>query len=157
MTRTRRTLACAALAATLALAGCSTTVSLAPADDANNAHCADVMVRLPGTISTSDRVWTDAQSTASWGTPSAAILACGVAVPGPTTLKCVSFHGVDWIIQPETGSTYRVTTFGRRPAVQLLIDTKKIDSNAVLNAVSLAATTLPRHGDGCTAPETPPS
>lgn len=157
MTRTRRILACAALAATLALAGCSTTVSLTPADDANNPHCADVMVRLPGTISTSDRVWTDAQATASWGTPSAVILACGVAVPGPTTLKCVSFHGVDWIIQPEKDNTYRVTTFGRKPAVQLLIDTRKIDSNAVLNAVSLAATTLPQHGDGCTAPETPAS
>jgi hypothetical protein len=156
VTRTRRTLACAALAATLALAGCSTTVSLNPADDANNAHCADVMVRLPGTISTADRVWTDAQSTASWGTPSAVILACGVAVPGPTTLKCVSFHGVDWIIAPDKNDTYRVTTFGRTPAVQLLIDTKKIDSNAVLNAVSLAATTLPKTGE-CTAPETPPS
>jgi hypothetical protein len=113
------------------------------------------MVRLPATLSTADRVWTDAQATASWGTPSEVILACGVPVPGPTTLKCIAFHGVDWIVEPTKDYTYRVTTFGRTPAVQLLIDTKKIDSNAVLSAVSLAASTLPTKGSGCTAPETP--
>ncbi len=159
MTRTRRIIACAALAATLALAGCSTTVSLTAADDANDPHCADVMVRLPSTVSTVDRVWTDAQSTASWGTPSAVILACGVAVPGATTLKCVSFQGVDWIVDPGKKDTYTVTTFGRKPAVQLLIDTRAVDSNAVLNSISgvVKIARLPTTGAQCSNPETPAS
>ena len=156
MTRTRRTLACAALAATLALAGCSTTVSLQPAGDAGNPRCADVMVRLPDAVSTVDRVWTDAQSTASWGTPSAVILSCGVDVPGPSTLTCVTFQGVDWIIKPEKNDTYRATTFGRTPALQLLIDTKRVDSNAVLNSISTAASTLTKDAK-CTSSETPSS
>lgn len=157
MTRTRRTLACAALAATLALAGCSTTVSLTPADDANNPHCADVMVRLPASVSTVDRVWTDAQATASWGTPSAVIFACGVAVPGPTDLKCISFQGVDWIVDPGKKDTYTVTTFGRKPAVQLLIDSRKVDSNAVINSISgvIKIARVPENGSQCTNPETP--
>ncbi|MDL9980019.1 DUF3515 family protein [Microbacterium sp. ASV49] len=160
MTRARRILACAAavLAATFALAGCTSTVSLAPADDANNPHCADVMVRLPDAVSTADRVWTDAQATASWGgPPSSVILACGVAVPGPTVLPCVAFQGVDWIVADGKNHVATVTTFGRKPAIQVMVDTSKVDFNAVLNSISIAVNggRLPTTGDQCTAPATP--
>ena len=61
----RRTIAVMVMCATsmVALAACSTTVSLQPAPDANNPRCAEVTVRFPQTLDGFERRWTDAQAT----------------------------------------------------------------------------------------------
>lgn len=142
------------------LAGCSTTVHLEPAEDANNPLCAEVSVGLQnvGNIADQDRRWTDAQATGAWGEPgedSAIILRCGVAVPAPTSqLQCVTFEGVDWLVDASETPYLRLTTYGREPAVQLYIDTAAVSSNDVITTRALvgAVTAIPAKGE-CTAPD----
>ncbi|MGO1266988.1 MAG: DUF3515 family protein, partial [Microbacterium gubbeenense] len=94
----RRLSALGALALIAVAAGCTPTVHLETAPNANDPLCADVSVRLPQTIGDNDRVWTDAQSTAAWGDPSVVLFTCGLEPPAPSTLQCVSFGGVDWLV-----------------------------------------------------------
>ncbi|MET0296196.1 MAG: DUF3515 family protein [Microbacterium sp.] len=132
--RLLRTIALAVTAATLTalLAGCATTVALEPAEDAGNTACADLIVRLPGTVDGEKRRWTDAQATGAWGDPTAVILACGVTPPGPTEARCITLGGVDWVVDESRAPQYLVTSYGRTPAVEVLIDNEVVSSNAVL-------------------------
>ncbi len=112
-----------------------------PAADANDPACAAVMVQLPLTLSGEDRRWTDAQATAAWGTPSRVLLTCGVPEPGPTTLRCEEVKTVDWVIDESEAPQFRVTTYGRTPAIELYLDTAVDDgtgvsSRSVLDALS---------------------
>ena len=81
----------------LSLVGCAGQVPMTPAKDANNPECASVTVRLPDTVAELKKRETNAQATGAWGTPASVLLTCGVDVPGPTTLPCVSVNDVDWI------------------------------------------------------------
>ncbi|MDN3496575.1 DUF3515 family protein [Planococcus sp. APC 4015] len=128
-------LTAAALTLAASLAGCSTTVALQPAEDADNPTCADIMVRLPGSIDGEDRRWTDAQATGAWGDPTAVILACGVTPPGPTEARCITLGGVDWIVDESRSPQYLVTSYGRTPAVEVLIDNEVVSSNNVLESL----------------------
>ncbi|HEX5728807.1 DUF3515 family protein [Microbacterium sp.] len=132
------------------LAGCSSTVALQPAEDADDPGCADVTVRLPGTVDGESRRWTDAQATGAWGDPASVILTCGVTPPGPTTLPCQSVNGVDWIIDDAEAPRYRVTTFGRTPAVEIYLDNDVVSSAAVLDTLSQVVSVLPSDGSECT-------
>ena len=118
-----RTSVIVAAAATL-LTGCVQAVPLSPAADANNAACADVTVRLPEVVAEKPQRETTAQATGAWGSPAAVILHCGVAVPGPTTDACISLNGVDWIADESEAAedTYRYTTYGRDPAIEVIIN-----------------------------------
>ncbi|GAB2699937.1 hypothetical protein BKA24_001873 [Microbacterium marinum] len=118
------------------LAGCSSTVALEPPTDANDPRCADVMVRLPEVFEDHERRWTDAQSTASWGDPSAVIIACGVTPPGPSTLPCQTVSGIDWIIDDTEAPMYRLTTYGRVPAIEILVDNDIASSSGPVDTVS---------------------
>lgn len=141
----RRLLASSAVAllAAASLSGCVATVSLQPAHDANNPLCARVMVSLPNQVAGESRRWTDAQSTASWGSPAAVILSCGVTPPGPTTEECITLGGVDWVVDQTEAPRYRVTTFGRKPAVQVYLDNDVVGSNDVLQTLAPAVVNLP--------------
>lgn len=121
--------------------GCSTTIALEPADHADDPGCAEVMVRLPDTLSGEDREWTDAQATAAWGSPTSVIMRCGVEPPGPTTLQCVSFGGVDWIVDTEDSPNFRLTTYGREPAVQMYVDTSVVTADSVIGANQIISAT----------------
>jgi hypothetical protein len=142
------------------LGGCSTTVHLEPADDANDPLCAEVTVGLnnAGGIADLDRRWTDAQATAAWGRSggdSAVILRCGVTVPGPTAdLQCVTFEGVDWLVDASETPLLRLTTYGRDPAVQLFIDTAVVSSNDVIGSRALVGAIAAIPADSrCTTPD----
>lgn len=128
---------------TLGLAGCAGTVSLEAAEDANDPLCAEVTARLPDAIGELERRWTDAQATGAWGDPTGVILSCGVTPPGPTTLQCVTFGGVDWIVDASELPMQRITTYGRTPATQLYVDTSRISPDAVLQAVSPLVAPIP--------------
>lgn len=128
--------ACLVLVAAAGLSGCTTTVDLDPAADANDPACAEVSVRLPDTVAGEPRRWTDAQATAAWGEPSAVLLRCGVESPGPTEARCITIGGVDWIVDESRAPKYLVTTYGRTPAVEVFIDNKAVSSNDVLDSLS---------------------
>lgn len=137
----------------MVLAACSTTVSLQPAPDANDPHCAEVTVRLPQTLDGFARRWTDAQSTGAWGEEgggSNILVACGVEVPGPTTLPCSTLSGVDWIVDDTDAPYYRITSFGTDPAVEVYLDSETVSSAEVLDALgNIIVDTLPVNGLEC--------
>ena len=152
MIRARRlTVSVLALTALAALSGCASTVSMQPAQDANSPACADIMVSLPGALAGQDRRWTDAQATAAWGEPAAVLFTCGLAAPGPSTLPCQTVNGVDWIIDESEAPKYRVTSFGREPAVEVYLDNDVVASADVLDALSLLVSRLPADGSTCVA------
>lgn len=139
-------LATAAAAAALLLTGCAPIVAMQPAADANNAKCAEVTVRLPDVVADLPERQTDAQATGAWGDPAEILLHCGVAVPGPTTLQCQTVNGVDWIIDDSQKPQYRFTTYGRTPAVELVMDSNKVASSTVLADLGPAVSVLPITG-----------
>ena len=148
----RRVSALFALAvAAASLTACTPTIHLEPADAANDPACAEVSVRLPDAIGDNKRVWTDAQATGAWGDPSIIIFRCGLDAPAASTLQCVSFNGVDWLVDDSERPRLRMTTFGRTPAAQAYVDTSKISGDQVLSALGSAAGTLPTNGAKCTS------
>lgn len=150
----RRTAAIPVAATTLLvgalLTGCTSTVSLQPAENANAPACADVTVRLPDTVDGQPRRWTDAQATGAWGDPASVIITCGVPELGPTTLPCHSVNGVDWVIDESDAPRYRVTTFDRTPAVEVYLDNDVVSSAQVLDRLSQVVSVLPQNGQVCT-------
>lgn len=144
-------------AAMLALTGCSTTVALTPAADANNPKCAEVIVRLPQSVAEQDRRWTDAQGTGAYGSDgkTTVILTCGVTVPGPTAeLQCVTLEGIDWLVDESDAPRMRMTTYGRNPAVQVFVDTEVVSANEVLTSPGIVSGVRMIDADSaCTAPD----
>ncbi|MBY0687905.1 DUF3515 domain-containing protein [Microbacterium marinilacus] len=136
----------------LGLAGCAATVTLEPAEDANDPLCADVSVRLPDAFGDLQRRWTDAQATAAWGDPTAVILSCGVTPPGPTTLQCVTFEGVDWIVDASELPYQRITTYGRTPATQVYVNTEDVSPSDVLPVISRIVQAIPAETE-CVDPD----
>ncbi len=129
------------------LSGCSTTVSMQPATDANSPDCAAVIVRLPDRVASQPRQWTDAQGTAAWDS---VLLTCGVTVPGPSELPCQPVDGVDWLVDDSQAPYYRFTTYGRDPAVEVYLDYDEVSGNDVLVSLATAVDTLPQTGSRCT-------
>jgi hypothetical protein len=170
-----------ALALAVSLSACSAPVAVEPAPDAANPACAPEMIAVPDSIGDASLRKTTSQATAVWGDPAAVVLRCGVASPGPTTDRCVTVNGVDWVIretaptagsspsrqaspsaqpqpssQPQPGAqptatadtgangTYILTTFGRTPATELVLDTSKISSATVLASLASAVAKVPQ-------------
>ncbi|WP_138443389.1 DUF3515 family protein [Sinomonas susongensis] len=178
----RATALTSALVLGASLSACSAAVSVDPAPDAANPACAPEMIAMPDTLAGAALRTTTSQATAAWGDPSAVILRCGVPTPGPTTDRCLTVNGVDWVIkdlttasaspaaspsssaqptpsasgsagpaptpsaQPTEGpnDTYLLTTFGRTPATELVIDTSKVSSATVLATIASAVAKVPQ-------------
>jgi hypothetical protein len=136
------TLATTAIALSLALSACSPTVSLEPAADANNPGCADVIVRLPDGVDGQERRTTNAQSTAAWGTPTRVILRCGIEPVEISTLPCVTASGVDWLVDESAKPSFRFISFGRDPAVEVIVDSENAVGVNVLDSLSPAVQTI---------------
>ena len=153
----RRPLAAAgavAAAAVLVLAGCSQAVPIETAPLASDPACAAVVVRLPDAVATGtegeqQQRETNAQGTGAWGEPASVILRCGAEAPGPTTDRCVSVNGVDWVIDESDAPKYLFTTYGRTPAVEVLIDNDVVSGYTVISELSSAVSVIPADG-GCT-------
>ncbi len=116
----------------VALAACTPTVALTPAADATNPRCADVIVNLPDSVADLQIRDTDAQATSAWGNPTAVLLRCGVTPPGPTTQVCQTVNGIDWLEDASAKPRYVFTTFGRDPAVQVVVDSNLTDGQGTI-------------------------
>ena len=137
MLRSRRLAAVAgAIALAAGLAGCSTTVHLEPADDANEPACANVSVLLPDSVGGYERVWTDAQATGAWGDPTV-VLRCGVEPPAPSDLVCTTLGGVDWLVLEQEEERQRLVTYGREPAIEVIIRRgEQVDFQSIVDTLS---------------------
>ena len=135
-------LSAAAIALTLSLSACSPTVSLEPAADANNPGCADVIVRLPDAVDGQERRTTNAQSTAAWGNPATVILRCGIEPVEISTLPCVTANGVDWIIDESAKPSFRFISFGRTPALEVIVDSENAVGVNALDSLAEAVKSI---------------
>ena len=125
-----------AVALAAMLTGCSTTVHLEPAADANNPACANVSALLPDAIGDLDRLWTDAQATGAWGDPTV-VLRCGVEPPAPSALVCTTLGGVDWVVLEQEDERQRLVTYGRDPAIEVSIRRgETIDFQSIVDMLS---------------------
>jgi len=136
------TLAIAAIALSLVLSGCSPTVSLEPAADANNPGCADVIVRLPDVVDGQERRTTNAQSTAAWGNPATIILRCGIEPVEVSALPCVTASGVDWLVDESAKPSYRFISYARTPALEVIVDSEKAVGVNALDGLSSAVMSI---------------
>jgi hypothetical protein len=132
------------------LTGCAPIVALTPAPDANNADCAAVIVRLPDLVGGLQKRQTDAQATGAWGDPDAVVLTCGVEVPAASELPCID-KGIFWLRDDSHDGYWLFTSFGRDPAVDVVVD-RDIASGpgVVLEDLENAVSFTPENGLECT-------
>jgi hypothetical protein len=111
-------------------------VEVAVPDDGADAACTAMADDLPTHLLSRERVATSPTSpaVAAWGRP-AIIWRCGVPPPGPTTQDCITVNGVDWLVQPLDDGTGFVT-YGRTPAVQVLVPKEYAPETFALPALS---------------------
>jgi hypothetical protein len=112
--------------------------------------CARLADRLPATLHGESRRATSTSSpaVAAWGNP-AIVWRCGVQPPGPTQDECTRVDGVDWVRVPlDDGSAF--TTYGREPAVQLLVPRAYAPEPLLLPALSAVVRDVPQGARRCT-------
>lgn len=131
------------LTAALSVSGCSAAVSVEAAPEANNPACAEFMVLLPQELAGEKRRSTTSQATAAYGDPASIIVRCGVPKPPPSTDPCATVNGVDWLTQ-QGNPAWTITSYGRSPAVEVLLDPNKVASSTALVALSAATSKLPQ-------------
>jgi hypothetical protein len=125
-------------------------VEVAVPDGGADPACAAMADRLPSRLLDHARVATSQRSpaVAAWGDP-AIIWRCGVTPPGPTTQDCIAVNGIDWVVEPLDDGTGFVT-YGRDPAVQVLVPDDYAPETFALPALSAAAGTVPQNEHRCT-------
>lgn len=141
-----RAIAATVAAATFgfALVGCAGQVPMEAAESANDPACADVIVRLPATVSGLQKRSTNAQATGAWGDPSGVELRCGVETSGPTTDMCVNVDGVDWIIDESNAPIYRFEAYGREPGLEVFVDNELASGTLTVTDLASVAKMLPQ-------------
>ncbi len=116
----------------LLLTGCTATVNLEAAQDANNPACAEVMVRLPSALGEHSQRFTNSQATSAWGDPAAVLLRCGLPEVTVSDLPCVTAGDLDWLVDDSQAPSYRFISYATNPAVEVIVD-----SNAASGVTSL--------------------
>lgn len=82
---------------------------------------------MPDELPAGPRRTTSSQATVAWGEENPVVLRCGVPPPPPSTDPCVAVTSpdgtsVDWLsVQDEESGTWKFTTYGRDPAVEVLL------------------------------------
>lgn len=140
------------LPSVLALAGCGTSgVQVTTADHASDPLCGKAAEAWPGTVAGKGSVPTSAESPTvhAWGDP-AIIARCGVTSPGATTDPCFDVSGVDWVGH-QLSDGYRFVTFGRTPAIEVLVPHHYSPEPLVLGAFTKAASAIPQGAHHCTS------
>ena len=125
------------------LTGCAPMVILEPAEDANNAECAEVIVRLPDELAGEQKRRVNAQSTAAWGEPVSVILRCGLEPVEVSALPCVSAGDIDWLVDDSNAPSFRFVSYARFPATEVIIDSTKLAGVTVLEQLSSTIGILP--------------
>lgn len=141
-------------ASVLVLAGCSQPLVVDPAPYAADPDCARVMLAMPDAVGGLDVRGTTSQATAAYGSEFPIVVRCGVEPPGPTTDSCVAVAAdggsQDWLVV-EDSDQWRATSFGRSPAVEVLIPTARAQDAVgdLLAELSGPAALAPSNGLSC--------
>lgn len=142
-TRPARAALAALVVLTGALAGCASGVEVTSPAQATSAPCTAVAANWPEHVGGHARadVRDDPAGVAAWGDP-AIIARCGVAPLAPTTQECLGVDDVDWVLEPLSDGT-RFTSYGRSPAMEILVPRTYAPEPLVLGAFTQAARQLP--------------
>jgi hypothetical protein len=120
---------------------------------AHVAACESPMARMPRSVGgqPADEVTvsegTDPRDVRQWGDP-AIIATCGWPALGPTPEQCLDVDGVDWVAE-RLSDGVRFTTFGRDPAIEVLVPDAYDPAPLLLPAFGPAAKALPANGRTC--------
>jgi hypothetical protein len=125
------------------LTGCAPIVALEPAEDANNAECAEIIVRLPDELAGEQIRRVNAQSTGAWGEPVSIILRCGLEPVEVSALPCVTAGDIDWLVDDANAPSFRFISYARFPATEVIIDSTKLAGVTVLEQLSSTIGILP--------------
>ncbi len=140
-------------AATAALtAGCTTAVKAVPFDGADDTPaCQQVAQLWPSTVADQPQRVTavDSETVAAWGDP-AIIARCGAAIVGPTQDQCLDIAGIDWVAVP-LDDGFSFTTFGRDPAIEVLVPSAYTSEALVMPAFTQAADSIPQTLGECSS------
>jgi hypothetical protein len=131
------------------LAACSPSVDVTAPAHAGSAACQLAADRWPQTVGGQPLRPTSSSSDAvrAWGNP-AIIARCGLSAVGPTTDQCLDVSGVDWVAHPLADGV-RFTTYGRSPAIEILVPSAYKPEPLLLPAFGAAASALPRGKRHC--------
>lgn len=150
--RSRRFLVVALIAAGGLAAGCTSAVKAVPFDGADdNAACQDVAQLWPTTVADQPQRVTavDSDTVAAWGDP-AIIARCGAPIVGPTQDQCLDVAGIDWVaVRLDDGVSF--TTFGRDPAIEVLVSSAYTSEALVMPAFTEAAAVIPQTLGECSS------
>ena len=144
----RRLSPCAAVCAALLLTtACARAPDVALAPLADDPACSSLS--WPRAVSGLEAVGTTPQhpSASAWGDPPI-IARCGLPSPAPTTDSCVVVDGVDWVVRHLADGTAAIT-FGREPAIEVLVPQEHGAVPLLLPAFGGAARSLPETGRHC--------
>jgi len=83
----------------------------------------------------------------AWGDPPI-IARCGLAAIGPTTDQCLVVSGVDWVAHRLTDGV-SFTTYGRSPAIEVLVPSAYAPESLLLPAFGAAASAIPQGNRHC--------
>lgn len=152
-TSARKRVLCTALmgSALLSATACGSTANVDAAPYADDPECAEVMLAMPETIGDHDLRETNSQGTAVWGDPMAVIARCGVEPTGPSTEHCVTAEGIDWL-SVEEEENWRLTSYGREPAVEVVLDVEQVPSSTAMLAMTSAVENIEQTRE-CTSVE----
>lgn len=138
------------LAATL-LAGCSSSVAVSVADHASSPLCSRASGHWPSAVAgqKARAVSVDSPTVHAWGDP-AIIARCGVTSPGPTPDQCYDVSGIDWVGR-DLSDGMSFVTYGRAPAIEVLVPKDYAPEPLVLGAFTQAAEQIPQGEHRCSA------
>lgn len=106
--------------------------------------CAQIARQLPERVLGKGRVPVDAAGAAAWGDP-AIVLRCGLPMPGPTSDPCLTVNDVDWLYAGDDEDDARFITYGRDPAVEVVVPQSygRQNAAAALPGLATALKTVP--------------
>lgn len=143
------------LAAPLVVAGCGEQpVKAVPFGESDSIACQGVAAHWPQTVGPHEPRVTAVQSSgvAAWGNPPI-VARCGKQPPGPTTDPCVDVNGVDWVATELDDGGIMFTTYGRSPAIEVLVPAEYDAPPLLLPPFGAAAEQIPQTLGECTAVE----
>lgn len=126
----------------LLLSGCSATVNLEAAEEANNPACAEVMVRLPDSLGEHQKRFTNSQATAAWGDPAAVLLRCGLPQVTVSDLPCVTAGDFDWLVDDSQAPSYRFISYATNPAVEVIVNSDVASGVTSLETLEAAVSSI---------------